>query len=54
MMCECGLGKIHWWAVVFILINLPDSIKGNGFIDHVNNHQLLKKNSDYRLYCQCT
>jgi len=17
MMCECGLGKIHWWAVMF-------------------------------------
>jgi hypothetical protein len=22
MMCECGLDKIHWWAVMFIMIKL--------------------------------
>jgi hypothetical protein len=22
ILCECGLDKLHWWTVVFILLNL--------------------------------
>jgi hypothetical protein len=37
--------KIQWWALVITVMKTRQPIKGGDFLDHLSNHQLLKKES---------